>query len=340
MLEISIMMVRRIVLSTIWLWMLMWYAAMTGDLDIVVKQLEGTMQYFDNRGSRNKPQFYRQTGMHPFTGIVAKDGSTTNHIMTVDPDGDGVFDIYVASQFSSIGQLSYLSCTPVLSPLYSEMRNKANPFALVSQQSQAMPVLSDWDDGDLDLFLMIAFPGHNQEGYSSEVKYYSNNDTKGFPNYVEVTSLADNPLSVFNRHPVPMASVLLRDWDNDGDKDLLVSSLFGIKVIKNDATAGSSTPVWNTSALVSCSLTDFGKPEMLDLDNDGDLDMVLGQGTSLLYLENIGTSSAPEFAEPRAHSAFSGIGVPFGSSTMLGFFADMDGDGECRRLFIYNMFTD
>jgi hypothetical protein len=298
------------------------------------------MQYFDNRGSRYKPQFYRQTGVHPFTGIVTS-GATTYHIMTVDPDGDGVVDVFVPYMSGSIRYSYYLKGSHVSSPLYSEMRNKANPFALASQQSQSMPVLSDWDeDGDLDLFLMVAFPGHNQAGYSSEIKYYSNIGMTGFPNYVDLTSSADNPLSVFSRHPVPMASALLRDWDQDGDKDLLVSSLFGIKVIKNDATAGSSTPVWSASALVSHNLTDFGKPEMLDLDNDGDLDVVLGLGTSLLYMENIGTSSAPEFAEPRGHSAFSGIGVPIGSSRMLGFFADMDGDGECRRLSVHNKFTD
>ncbi|MCR9290602.1 MAG: T9SS type A sorting domain-containing protein [Bacteroidetes bacterium] len=67
-------------------------------------------------------------------------------------------------------------------------------------------------------------------------------------------------------------------------------------------------------------------PKMVDIDDDGDLDLFITEylGTSQFF-ENIGTPESPAFANPIAN--------PFGIQTTYAYFsffdfADMDGDGD------------
>ncbi|NJL28612.1 MAG: VCBS repeat-containing protein [Thermoanaerobaculia bacterium] len=68
-------------------------------------------------------------------------------------------------------------------------------------------------------------------------------------------------------------------------------------------------------------------PTVVDLDADGDLDIVEGErGGTLVYLKNTGSSSAPAFVEVTgAADPFAGIDVGFFSHPDL---ADLDGDGD------------
>ncbi|MGZ3931791.1 MAG: T9SS type A sorting domain-containing protein, partial [Bacteroidia bacterium] len=82
-------------------------------------------------------------------------------------------------------------------------------------------------------------------------------------------------------------------------------------------------PVQNTMGLVPVSYQ--GAPVFVDLDNDGDKDLMVGEYYgNLQYFQNTGTVSAPAFAAPVAN--------PFGLSATsyyaLPAVADLDNDGD------------
>lgn len=68
-------------------------------------------------------------------------------------------------------------------------------------------------------------------------------------------------------------------------------------------------------------------PTLVDLDNDGNLDMVVGEYKARIsYLENIGSATAPQFVWQRG-DADPFDGMAFGDE-MNPALADLDGDGD------------
>ena len=74
--------------------------------------------------------------------------------------------------------------------------------------------------------------------------------------------------------------------------------------------------------------TTFAYPELVDLDLDGDLDVIIGAGNIWKYQENIGTTSAPNFAT-NVINPFSLRAV---CHSPLPAFGDLDGDGDLDLL--------
>ncbi len=125
------------------------------------------------------------------------------------------------------------------------------------------------------------------------------------------------------------SSPTFADLDGDGDLDAFVGEFGGnIKYFENTGT--SNAPAFSLSTLASpFGLTDIGSdsaPTFADLDGDGDLDAIVGEGAGRVrYFENTGTNNAPAFS-------LSTLASPFGL-TDIGFlskptFADLDGDGD------------
>src|SRR5690606_21474812 len=75
--------------------------------------------------------------------------------------------------------------------------------------------------------------------------------------------------------------LILADFDQDGRRDLFTGSPFGIKVYRNIAPAGAKVPQWalfmdylrlDNNANLQLNLEDV--PSIMDVDGDGDLDIV------------------------------------------------------------------
>ncbi|MBI1185107.1 T9SS type A sorting domain-containing protein [bacterium] len=135
------------------------------------------------------------------------------------------------------------------------------------------------------------------------------------------------------------------DLDGDGDLDIMMGELSlysqgqtrGWKYFENVGTKSKpkyTTPLSNPFGLDTIGLLNV--PTFADFDNDGDYDLLSGNmyylesdsngGMTgrLLYFENIGSSSTPNFAAPVAN--------PFGADTTLYYslptVADLDDDGD------------
>ena len=115
------------------------------------------------------------------------------------------------------------------------------------------------------------------------------------------------------------------DLDADGDYDLFIGEQFGISFAYKN-TGSASSPNWTRNS--SCDLPDVGmgsKPAFADLDNDGDYDLLIGEGpTAKAYAyENTGSASSPIWT---ANSSWDSPSLEWnGCKPAL---ADLDNDGD------------
>ncbi|NQZ78184.1 MAG: VCBS repeat-containing protein, partial [Ekhidna sp.] len=125
------------------------------------------------------------------------------------------------------------------------------------------------------------------------------------------------------------------DFDQDGDKDIF-SGRNNNAFTYYENTGTASSPDYDPAAvqnnpfnLVGPASITYLYNDFVDLDNDGDLDMmVTGNGGNFYYYQNIGSASAPDFnnAQPVANPfglANNGTSYTWGIT-----FADIDDDGD------------
>ncbi|NKN34721.1 FG-GAP repeat domain-containing protein, partial [Marichromatium bheemlicum] len=134
-----------------------------------------------------------------------------------------------------------------------------------------------------------------------------------------------NPLGLDNDgiHATPTFA----DIDADGDLDVFVGSGDGdLRFFKN--TGDASNPAFSSAIINPFGLSDVGNrtaPSLVDLDGDGDLDLVVGNDAGdLVFFENTGTASEAAFASPSTN--------PFELTSIWNAaaptFADIDDDGR------------
>jgi hypothetical protein len=135
------------------------------------------------------------------------------------------------------------------------------------------PTAVDWDhDGDLDLVV---------GAYNKGVRVFWNNGDPTSPSfstgsYQELIA----PTGYTYTYPCP-AHV---DWDNDGDWDLVVGNYDGfVNLYRNE----SGTLVDEGALSTTSGRLDVGSnaaPEVVDWDNDGTYDLVVGEYYGAVYL--------------------------------------------------------
>jgi len=147
----------------------------------------------------------------------------------------------------------------------------------------------DWDeDGDKDL-LVGEYDGH--------VHYFQNIGTPSNPNLRDMGHLQAGGVDI---DVSQLAIPVINDWDEDGDKDLIVGNdLADIKIFINIGT--NSNPILSPSVLMQTNppISQIkNSPDIGDLNGDGLKDLAYGwwQGT-VYYYPNSGTNAAPVFNE-------------------------------------------
>ena len=121
------------------------------------------------------------------------------------------------------------------------------------------------------------------------------------------------------------------DLDGDGDLDLVTGSPNGaFHYFEN--TGAATAPAFTkrsgaTNPLDSVNAGNYISPALIDLDGDGDLDLIAGRDRgTIAYLENTGTSTNPVFTERSgALNPLDSVNVGTFSSPAL---ADFDDDGD------------
>ncbi len=235
-----------------------------GDQDMIAGKNNGKFNFFQNTGTTTNPVFAEVTGSaNPVDGLDAGYYSTP---ALVDLDGDGKLDLVSGT----LGDVKFFRNTGTLTaPSFSELTGESNPFNGIGGGNFFGVTLGDVDvDSDADLVL---------SRLGGDFRFFENTGTSTSPAFTERTGSA-NPFDGINIGG--FAKATLGDVDGDGDLDLYASPGYQTNLILNTGTATSpafSLQSAENNPLSGLNTGNQGAPSIVDLDSDGDADVVVGQ---------------------------------------------------------------
>lgn len=290
-----------------------------GDLDMFNTDNAPFVTYFENTGTASNPAFIKSDGNNPFSG--AKYNSTSNFSFA-DLDADGDLDLLIGE---SDGTIKYSQNTgSATGPAFTQS-GVANPFDGIDVGSNASLEFVDIDaDGDFDLFV------GDYDGY---IYYYKNTGATTNPAFTAQTGAANpfgDDLIVDYR-----ATPTFGDFDNDGDFDAVSGDDDGyVHYFENTGSASSPAFVEKTGTdnpFDGIEVYEYSNPTIADVDNDGDLDLLVGdRDGNFNYFENTGTAAAPAFdnGQPAPNTLNPLDLVNADIEHNVPSFVDIDGDGD------------
>jgi gliding motility-associated-like protein len=262
-----------------------------GDLDLLIgaKYNSINLYYFKNEGGA----FIRQNGLlNPFGGADVGSDATP---AAVDIDNDGLIDII--SGPSSDTRNEIFKVFKNTGNGFQELSREENPFRNVPipSEDEFTPSIIDLNgDGFKDVV---------GAGYS-EMLYHKNNGDATFTQDLETFSF------VFESNG--FAKSTFGDIDDDGDYDMFLSDnpnygSYTVRFFQNEGTA--TEPNFVEKIEFDNPARGYEQehriyPELVDIDHDGDLDLIVGEGGTLVenyesneftLLLNVGTSGMPIF---------------------------------------------
>ena len=247
-----------------------------GDQDLLAGTGNGRITFFRNIGTPTTPAWRFVTDEYPSAGPVIDVGDDAVPAFA-DIDADGDYDLFIGNAdghvvfYRNIGSREEAVWTFV-----------SDDYLGTSVGWLALPALADVDDdGDLDFFV----------GSWGEISHWRNDGTPAVPSWTLVTH---QYASIYEEGGglVPAFA----DLDEDGDLDMLLGWGYGpIRTYTNVGTP--SSPIWARAVDDTCPLDlgGYSTPALGDWDDDGDLDLLVGEYHSRVHMLR---NDAGENAEP------------------------------------------
>jgi len=325
-------------------------------------KLAGTALAFTLITNVANSQTFIQTDFHnpfvdtenPFRGLLA--GSfgkmALPFVQMVDIDNDGDLDMLVSNNYNIQTKSNFIPSEFIQKSVFKKSKDWTSNIEMFenigTNESPEFEYLSDSPFAELDLSPIsvnnslfadldndadydLITSSYSYETDTLRLKYFENQGTPELANFVELVD-EENPFLFVEIHEEMIAAINLKDLDGDEDLDmLLASSDTCILYFENKGTlespefeAAASNPFEGIYSYIS-------KPELVDIDNDGDLDLFnsypYDKLNGLNYYENIGSDQTPVF------ELKTGDADPFDEFYVNGYFffpdfADIDNDGD------------
>jgi len=274
-----------------------------GDPDLFVGEEDGNLNFYRNDGTATDPKFILVT--ENFDSIDVGDFSIPSFVK-IDNDDD--FDLLVGEPSGNLN--FYRNDGTATNPVFTLVTENFDTINNVGNNSA--PSFADIDkDGDFDLLVGKG---------DGNLNFYRNTGTAANPVFTLVTENFDTINVGDNSAPTFV------DIDNDGDFDLLVGEVNGnLNFYRNTGTAANPMFVLDPENFASSiDVGDFSTPTFVNIDNDGDFDLFVGEvDGNLNFYRNHGTATNPVFTLVTEN--FASIDVGDNSAPI---FADIDNDGD------------
>ena len=259
------------------------------------------------------------TGVNANTSFVSQDTSFPSNTVPVDlfiyPGSyyedvnlDGVKDLLVSPNSDNETQNKesvwyYQNFGTNSQPIFNLISKNKFQQEMIELGKSSYPLFFDYNnDGLMDFFVSSfgEFDLSATDNYISTISLYENIGSINNPKFELVTNDFQN-ISSLNIEKGLYPS--FGDLDNDGDFDMLLGDFSGVlHYFENSSSSLGSfnlnltTPQYQDNDGTVIDIGYAAMPELFDLDNDGDLDLVIGEALgNINYYENIGTPSSPAF---------------------------------------------
>jgi hypothetical protein len=166
---------------------------------------------------------------------------------------------------------------------------------MIDAGSSAAPRLEDINgDGLIDLVVAIA-NRYVAPGFSNSLLYYYENT--GTATKAEFTLQDTNFADLHQYNLGEEIAAAFGDLDGDNDLDLIVGTISGyFHYLENTGSATSPVYVLTTPIITNTDVGADASPELFDIDEDGDLDLFVGNEKGrIFWFENSSTTS-PTFS--------------------------------------------
>lgn len=287
-----------------------------GDMDLVVGNSAGQIYIIENTGSTTIPNWENQ-GLFLLSNGSALDVGSYAKPYIWDAGQDGDWDLWVGN---SGGQITLVENTAsAANPSWSNQGLVVDRDALIIDVgSYAVPWMFDHDgDGDADVYI-----GDN----SGRLTLLENEGTDANPSWLNQGLLTDNTGATIDvgsyATPIVTPTSGLTDWD------LWVGNSAGqLTWIQSPRTFPLAWSI-RASAFNHLDVGGYAAPALVDYDNNGVMDLVVGNSNgNIRLILNLGSTVQPIYRDQGFMVDDQGTLIDVGSYAAPTFF-DIDNDGD------------
>ncbi len=220
------------------------------------------------------------------------------HNAYIDVDNDGKRDLIASAGAleDRQGVWYYKNTNTDASPVFALQKTDFIQGEMLETGQGACPVFFDYNsDGLMDIVVAHGEYDSGIPGIVSRLSLYKNTGTLTSPSFRLIT---DDYASLSNYNLFFPIVATFGDLDGDNDMDMLIGDFAGnIHYFNNSAGPGNpasfllAAPVY-----MGIDVGNNATPQLIDLDNDGLLDLVIGKQTATFnYYHNNGSLTTPSF---------------------------------------------